>query len=128
MENKSVFQFKSYKVILSHLEIKEFSNKIGQDINIEMGVSHKKDNKNIFITLETTIKDNVENLFINVKLVGLFNCENCDEIEENNFININGPAILFPYMRAHISSLTSMANIPTLVLPTINFVARGSNK
>lgn len=35
-------------------------------------------------------------------------------------LEINGTAILFPYLRSFITTLTSNAGIPPLVLPTLN--------
>ena len=36
------------------------------------------------------------------------------------FFCINGPAILFPYIRAYLSSLSALSGIPLILLPTIN--------
>ena len=46
------------------------------------------------------------------------------EISEENktsFVNSNAPAILFPYFRAYISTLTSLSGMQPVILPTINF-------
>ncbi|MDY4753237.1 MAG: protein-export chaperone SecB [Prevotella sp.] len=42
-----------------------------------------------------------------------------------NFICINAPAIIFPYIRAYVSTLTSLSGIPTIIMPTINMESVG---
>lgn len=39
------------------------------------------------------------------------------------FGNINGPAILYPFVREVIASLTMRGNVPPVLLPTVNFQA-----
>ncbi|AUD03269.1 hypothetical protein CWM47_16365 [Spirosoma pollinicola] len=40
----------------------------------------------------------------------------------DNFADINGPAILFPFVREIIASLTARAGIPTVLVQPLNFV------
>jgi len=48
-----------------------------------------------------------------------------DEIDEmfknSNFVNINAPAIAYPFLRAYISNITINSGYQPVVLPTINF-------
>lgn len=37
-------------------------------------------------------------------------------------MKVNAAAILYPYVRAAISMLTTLANVPPVVLPPVNFV------
>lgn len=39
-----------------------------------------------------------------------------------NFAKINAPAILYPYIREHLASLTSKAAVGTVILPPYNFM------
>jgi preprotein translocase subunit SecB len=48
--------------------------------------------------------------------------EKIDFSEIPPYFYVNSIAILFPYVRAFISTLTLQANIPPLVLPTMNLV------
>ena len=45
-----------------------------------------------------------------------------------NFGRINGAAIIFPYIREHISSLSIKAGIPPIVLPIVNFLNSANQK
>ncbi len=38
----------------------------------------------------------------------------------SNFLYLNAPAILFPYIRAYISALTALSGIPPVTLPPVN--------
>ena len=37
-----------------------------------------------------------------------------------HYFAVNAPAILFPYIRAYISLLTSLSGVGTVLLPTLN--------
>lgn len=51
-----------------------------------------------------------------------------DEFKESNFPKINAPAIAFPYLRAFVSNLLLSSGFTPLILPSINFVAKASEK
>lgn len=53
-----------------------------------------------------------------VKLIGKFELVDIENPIE--VMSINATAILFPYLRATLSQLTTLANITTLTLPTFN--------
>ncbi|MDR6195352.1 protein-export chaperone SecB [Siphonobacter sp. SORGH_AS_0500] len=58
-----------------------------------------------------------------VNTAGMF--EIVGKVEDSsieNFAQINGPAILYPFIRETIASITSKAGIPTVLLPPLNFV------
>ncbi len=58
---------------------------------------------------------------LSVKIIGNFTIKESFSSEEvANLCRINATALLFPYLRAFISNLTSLAGIPNLILPTIN--------
>ncbi|MFT8410707.1 MAG: protein-export chaperone SecB [Schleiferilactobacillus perolens] len=46
------------------------------------------------------------------------------QIGFKRLLNVNGSAIMFPYLRALVSQITGMSNeFPSLILPTINLAA-----
>lgn len=62
-----------------------------------------------------------ENPFISVRCKGVFKFENVSTIEQiPDFFYRNCIAILFPYVRAYISLVTTQANVPGIILPTYN--------
>lgn len=57
-----------------------------------------------------------------VRMVGIFERgEGTIASSDNDFVNINAPAMIFPFIREHIASLTSKAGLPPIMLPTVNF-------
>ena len=100
----------------------QYDNKSGIDLNIEPKVFYSKDNDLIFkIIMDTTLHS--ERFFdLNIVAVGTFELDK--EFEETDlrkvFVNTNAPAIMFPYVRAFITTLTSnLGNVTgALTVPT----------
>lgn len=63
-----------------------------------------------------------------VEIIGSFEIE-CDDEEKKNILSEqNSVAILFPYVRALISTYTSASNVAPIILPPINVVKYLQNK
>lgn len=121
MENLSKFQFKGYRINKSFIELKEKSNfdnlKIGFSVS---GLVHKNDNT-FYLTLNVEILNEEKDLEIQIEAVGKYAFEDFDESKEiSNFFYINSSAILFPYIRAYISTLTNLSGNRSVTLPTMN--------
>jgi preprotein translocase subunit SecB len=59
--------------------------------------------------------------------VGIFEYDVEDEDVLLNFLSINGPAIIFPYIRSFISSMTALSGFDTITLPTLNLSSHKEN-
>lgn len=55
-----------------------------------------------------------------VCIAGIFELNNFDDEQIRSFLNLNAVQILFPYIRTIVSSITSTAMMPPIVLPIIN--------
>ena len=53
---------------------------------------------------------------------------NVDAAALDIFIDINAPAIIFPFVREEIAGLTTKAGIGTVLLQPVNFVELSKNK
>lgn len=73
--------------------------------------------------VRVTIKED-ELLSAHVTMKGLFQQQGETKLSIEKFGEVNGPAILFPFLREHIASLTLKANVPPILLAPINFVSR----
>jgi|LGOV01.1.fsa_nt_gb preprotein translocase subunit SecB len=77
------------------------------------------------VTLKTTIFENAEEnncpFTMMVVISGIFEFTNKESIR-NELLEQNAIAILFPYVRAIVSTYIANANIPPLILPTVNVV------
>lgn len=120
MENQNkqnAFSFIKYFVSESHITFDE-TKEISDEFNISIKPSGIKD-KDIFkLKLETHISDKHEAYTIFVSMTGLFKFEEIENI--SSFFTLNAPAIMFPYIRSYISSLTSISGVDTVIIPTLN--------
>ena len=108
-------------------------------VNVNICLSNHKSNeilldfetKGVFIehdslyeltfTVKAFNENNIENPFVNVECNGIFKFENVTSFEEiPDFFYRNCIAILFPFVRAYVSIITIQANVPGIMLPTLN--------
>jgi len=123
MDN-SFFQFNNFLIKNSLFELSDNNETIG-DLSVGFKSSAKLDFEKGRFELELGIfvSDENEMLKIEIDSVGYFSFENLTKDDLPNFLYINAPAILFPYLRAYISSLTTLSGIRPIVLPTLNLTA-----
>lgn len=76
------------------------------------------------------LEHNDEEVFrLQCKHIGKFSVDTDNEnMELQTFIENNSVAIMFPYIREHITSVTQKAGIQPIVLPPINIRALLNNK
>ena len=53
-------------------------------------------------------------------MVGAFTFSNIDNDKKREVLSVNGTAILYPYVRAITSVVTSQDTDPAIILPTVN--------
>ena len=111
-------------LVLEKIEIVEssFRKKTDSLDSLELGVQvernlTKLDDGLFEVLLETTVSDEEEKVFVNVKAVFSTRQENMDILEKNTI------AIMFPYIRSYISSITTQPGMSPIVLPAMNIVA-----
>lgn len=123
MDN-SFFQFNNFLIKNSLFELSDNNETIG-DLSVGFKSFGKLDFEKGRFELELGIfvSDENEMLKIEIDSVGYFSFENLTRDDLPNFLYINAPAILFPYLRAYISSLTTLSGIRPIVLPTLNLTA-----
>lgn len=76
--------------------------------------------KQFHINIDLEINDSKNSFITRILGVGIFQYETDDEKLLLNYIAINGPAIIFPYIRSFLSSFTSLSGFDTITLPTLN--------
>ncbi len=91
------------------------------DISTEVAVNGKVITVAEEVTLVQTFQ-NVEQVKIKIKMVGIFECIGESLIADlDGFGRINGAAIIFPYIREHITNISLKGGIVPIILPPINF-------
>ncbi len=94
--------------------------------DISIGIESQKEGNTLSVFLTVNVSSgngNILDVEAKVKMAGIFqkNTE-VNEIDMDSFGKVNAPAIIFPFIREHIASISSKAGIPTILLPPINFV------
>ena len=112
MEVNNQIKLKFHGVDFPIINLNSINPKDKEDIQIDINITPKifypKENPNFFKIIQE-IKLTSENYFdLFIVGVGTFELDfNIDDKLKTNFVNQNAPAIMFPYLRSFISTLTS---------------------
>ncbi|WP_372997002.1 protein-export chaperone SecB [Lutispora sp.] len=100
------------------------------DFDINLNKIENTDKFNVILTTSVKGMSEEKEVFnLECTFVGLFNYINGEEnMEMDDFAKHNAPAIMFPYIREHISSITQKSGIKPIYLAPINVVALLSEK
>jgi preprotein translocase subunit SecB len=121
----SEFRFLGYRISKIECNISDTfgseKENIKQEINIENNFNENK--FFVEVVLNITIKSDSDNFYFFLKIKGGFQAETGMNEDQFKILSAqNAPAILFPFARAIITNYTAQANIPPIILPTVNFV------
>lgn len=124
MEQATKFKFKNYIITKTDITIDAYKE-IYKDIKLDITKASENELGNNLYCIQFVINIYNENDSLHVLLVIQGNFEYDPELtdeEKNIYFKHNAPAILMPYIRAYVSSITSLSGIPTIVLPTYTFL------
>ena len=95
------------------------SNELNEEVSSDKEVD--KELKNMLVELNVEIGDKDESpFFMSICLEGLFELSQDYLDYDINLFYSNALSILYPYVRAIVSTYTAGANIKPVILPTIN--------
>lgn len=130
MPKTSILQFNNYEVkemTFKSIPLPEKKHEYELQPHFERNVVDCGDNKyDVYLSMEIDSTD--EHLIpfqLKVALVGHFTIKSSEDISSDtkeHIIKQNTISILFPFLRSIVASLTTNANIPTLLLPVMNFI------
>jgi preprotein translocase subunit SecB len=127
-EEKAKFRFKGFIIKKSLIEIED-QNNISEDLKVDFQLSGKNysSEERYELTLKATIVEINNNLNIEVLANASFEYEggSLSPEEENIYFYTSAPAILFPYIRAHIGTISNLSGINPIMLPTLNLTQKG---
>lgn len=125
-EKVAQFRFVNYRITESAIQIdpeREPNDEL--EVNFEQTIGVHETENRMRLLLNTTITDKDSVLSIAVKAEGFFEFNSeLDEEMKDDFFNTNAPAILFPYIRAYISTLSTLSGLKPIILPTLNLSQR----
>lgn len=128
MEKEIKIQYLGLQTKNVELKIDSYSKTVAQELDTQLKIKtgFSEGDKDSFVIIFDIILENKEqNVFIKVEAHNHFRVSGKDitkDFENSKFVNINAPAIAFPYVRAFISNLTLNAGYDPIILPSFNFV------
>lgn len=128
--------FKLLNIILIESSFKrepqiDFENKnLHNNINIDINKS-KEDTNILYVTVSLDFDTSIEDkkyITSKIKMLGAFEIGENLPLSIENFATINAPAIIFPFIREHLSNVSMKAGIQPILLPPVNFVQLAKDK
>ena len=98
-----------------------------ENLELKVGVSHdveRLSEREYKITLELNVADPEEKLSVFVKGMAIFETKQ----ENQMLIERNTLAIMFPYFRSYVSTLTTQPGMTPIVLPAMNIMTMPAQK
>lgn len=98
-----------------------------ENLELKVGVSHdveRLSEREYKITLELNVADPEEKLSVFVKGIAIFETKQ----ENQMLIERNTLAIMFPYFRSYVSTLTTQPGMTPIVLPAMNIMTMLAQK
>ena len=80
--------------------------------------------KHFAVTFKLNLENKTKTFRLKLTAVAHFSTQEVidDDFKNSSFINVNAPAIAFPYIRTFVSNLTLNSGYDPVVLPSFNFV------
>lgn len=122
MVNKAAFSLEGYRFEEVHLELQNIRPSSNFDVDfLPSGIFNSQSGVFRLSFTFTATTEASGNPVVVVKCVAFFKFENIHKLDEiPEYFYANSIAIMFPYIRAFISTITLQANIQPLLLPTLN--------
>lgn len=105
-------------VVFNNPEIKQ---EVNVDVNVSVngntvGVAEQVIYKQIF--------NDIEQVTAVIKMAGVFEKSGESPLDLEQFGQVNGAAIIYPYIREHLSSLSAKAGLGLIFLPPVNLTKK----
>ena len=121
-DKQGAIKFLDYRVSKVEFYLNK-TEKQSNELNVEFSSDKEVDKelKNMLVELNVEIGDKDESpFFMSICLEGLFELSQDYLDYDINLFYSNALSILYPYVRAIVSTYTAGANIKPVILPTIN--------
>lgn len=123
-KKKAGISFKEYKINSVKFIADENINESIRELEVQLEViPNILGEREFTVNLTLKVNDETNKLMIELNAIAYFLSEDIidESFKESHYVQINAPAIVFPYLRAYISNLTIGAGFNPIVLPTLNF-------
>jgi preprotein translocase subunit SecB len=124
---QATFQFKGFEILESHIVRKEIEEpSLSFSLSFDPRGVVDKEKRTFKIYLGVHINANEGYFVADFQVLGGFSYSENTVVENlNNLFFTNAPAILFPYVRAYISTITNLSGTLGITLPTLNLSSLG---
>lgn len=95
-------------------------------LNINMNYSQNEAQQSLAeMTVDVNLLSNGKEVFkLKSKFIGFFSIINIQEnMNMQDYLSNNAPALMFPYIREHISAISQKSGIKPILLPPLNVIA-----
>lgn len=126
-EQVARFRFTGFVINKSLIEILKQDVKGGK-LSVEFQLSGKNFSKENRYELNIVAKVTDEDNSINIEVDAIANYEyeaGITSEEKDIYFYTSAPAILFPYIRAHVGTISNLSGINPIMLPTLNLTQKG---
>lgn len=124
---KALFTLVGYRFTKALLDLSDMPNSGNVSLSFEPSGVFNPEKKSFDMVFRFTAKSaesNSDNVAVEVLVNAQFVFKDIDKLQDiPDFFYPNAIAILFPYVRAFVSTLTLQANVPPFIIPTMNLVA-----
>lgn len=120
----SKFQFSNFIVRESHFAILERGE---FEFTFEFSPSGKvyPSLGQFELYLDLKVHEKNDLVKVEVKTISFFTYEEEGSLADNKFFTMNAPAIVYPYIRAYIATITAQSGIGTITMPAMNLTPLG---
>lgn len=121
---KAIFSLIDYSIVKAILNLEDIPTECTFELDFSpSGIYEQKEGRyNLFLVFKAKCNNNIEAVNIQVKAIYQFK-ESLDINEIPSYFYSNSIAIIFPYVRAFVSTITLQANVTPILLPTLNISA-----
>ena len=125
MNTKAAFSLEYYLFDKVNINLENYNE---NEYGIEFSPKGKFDKEKNTFTLNfgfTATCDGIENSFVNINCIGVFKFNEfvTDISDIPPYFYRNSIAILFPFLKPFLSMVTIQANVPPILLPTMNLTS-----
>lgn len=124
---QSSFKFLKYIVKESILNIKSIPIDKALKLNLQLDVDLDVEDRKSVLRMALKVQDASDSMDLKVVMEGWFEDVESSKDQKEAFMCMNAPAILFPYMRSFVTTLTAQAGIQAIIIPTLNLVRNGED-
>jgi len=133
MSNSSSFSLQHIILLSSNFQRSwqiDFDNEaFKSSIDIEVTDTRQNNILSVVVDLkfDAGIKDSSD-IKAQISMAGVFNGDSNGGLDTDQFAKVNAPAIIFPFIREHLSSLSVKAGISPILLAPVNFVKHSESR